>query len=362
MNLRVRRSVIILIVAGWIAATVWMPSVASAAPGDVIKSWVVSGVTIPFGVGYTTRLWISNVPDPDLNYEFTSDGVSTGRLWPAGWVGSWAADMAYQPGPKLMCQVNVGGNNGIYCWNPETGTVAGSIVGSWTTKSQRGLAYRAADDTFYIGGWLQRIIYHIKGLSWADKGAVISQCTPLEDPGDSTTALAISGLAYNAVSNSLWVATNSVTDTVYELNFDDIHGTCAIVSKLPHPDPGNNGAGLEMDENGNLWMVSQKSATVFLVDSGLSASTPSVAAIAAVVDDGAFRNVGLYQAFKVRLGDIQRSLGAGDSVSALQMLRDLRLRFNGCPDKAELDDWIVGCSKQLAVRTKIDDLIKKLGG
>jgi len=362
-NLRVRRSVIGLIVAGWIAATVWTPSDASAAPGNVLKSWVPSGVTIPFGVGYTSRLWISNVPDPDLDYEFTADGAATGRVWPAGWVGSWAADMAYLPGPKLLCQVNVGGDKGIYCWNPETGAVAGSIVGAfpWTATSQRGLAYRAADDTFYIGGWTQGIIYRIKGLSYPDRGAVISQCTPADRN--------ISGLAYNAVFNVLWAATNSENDTVYALD----PGTCAIVptlglngtGALPHPDPGFNGAGLEMDENGNLWMVSMGSARAFLIASGLSASTPSVASISEVVDampDAAFRNLGLRRAFEARLTDILRSIDAGNTVPAVQMLRNLRMRTDGCGSVADGDDWIVDCKCQSAVRPKMNDLIQKLGG
>jgi len=371
-SLRVRRSVIVLIVAGWIAATVWTPSDASAAPGDVLRSWVASGVTIPFGVGYTSRLWISNVPDPDLDYEFTSDGAATGRAWPASWVGSWAADMAYLPGPKLLCQVNVGGDKGIYCWNPETGAVAGSIVGAfpWTATSQRGLAYRAADDTFYIGGWNEGIIYRIKGLSYPDKGAVVSQCYSA-DPK-------ISGLAYNAVFNVLWLATNSDTDTIYALNPD----TCTIITTLgnngtlPHPDPGFNGAGLEMDEKGNLWMVSQGSAKAFLVVSGLPISTPPPppppdpvptpdptlpVATLRDVPPGAFRNPGLQRAFAARVNDIMRFWPRDP---ALQMLQNLRMRTDGCGAAADQDDWIV-CDYQSAVRTKIDtmigDLTKKRG-
>ncbi len=66
-NLRVRRRVMVLIVAAWISAAVWTPGIASAAPGDVLKSWVISVPATPFGVGYTGRLWISNVVDPDIS-------------------------------------------------------------------------------------------------------------------------------------------------------------------------------------------------------------------------------------------------------------------------------------------------------
>ena len=75
-----------------------------------------------------------------------------------------------------MCQVNVGSDNGIYCWNPETGDLVDSITGAfpWTAISQRGLAYRADDDTFYVGGWTEGIVYHVKGLSHPDRGAIIT--------------------------------------------------------------------------------------------------------------------------------------------------------------------------------------------
>jgi len=381
-NLRVRRRVIVLIVAAWISAAVWTPGIASAAgepqaPGTVIKSWVPPGlIYTPFGVGYTGQLWISE-PITNKNYEFTVGGTA-GRAWLAGWTGSgWIADMTYLPGRNLLCQVTVGGDRGIYCWDPGTGAVTDKIVGTfpWTSTTQRGLAYRADDDTFYIGGWNQGIIYRIKGLSYSDKGAVVRQCTPA-DPNNVGGNLGISGLAYNAAFKVLWVATNSATDTVYALNAD-FTDTCAIVptaglnGTLPHPDPesnggaGRNGGGLEMDENGNLWMVSQGSARAFLIASGLAANTPSVASISEVVDampDAAFRNLGLRRAFEARLTDILRSIDAGNTVPAVQMLRNLRMRTDGCGAAADRDDWIVDCGCQSAVRPKMNDLIKKLGG
>src|SRR5262249_5360791 len=63
----------------------------------------------------------------------------------------------------------------------------------------------------------------------------------------------------------VWEATNSPSDTIYELNPD----TCGVLATLPHPNPGFNGAGLEMDEAGNLWMISQGATTAYLVDSGV---------------------------------------------------------------------------------------------
>ncbi|MEU5941472.1 malectin domain-containing carbohydrate-binding protein [Micromonospora sp. NPDC047548] len=239
-----------------------LPSVADLAPqgtGNVIRSWPRVGNNRGWGVGYTGNVWVSDVYSKG-NYEYTSDGTPD-RHWPASWALGWPADMTYVPGTG-MCQVHVSGDKGIYCWDPATGAVVNKITGSfpWTDSSQRGLAYRADDDTFYIGGWEDHTLYHIKGLSSDNPGEVISQCRPAGDAGS------ISGLAWNAAFGVLWAATNSQSDTIYQLD----PGTCGIRGSLPHPTPGFNGAGLEMDDTGNLWTVGQKSNRVYLIDSGLS--------------------------------------------------------------------------------------------
>ncbi|SCL31872.1 Serine protease, subtilisin family [Micromonospora rhizosphaerae] len=233
----------------------WSPT----APGDVIRSWVPSGLSLAWGVGFTGDVWLSDVPDNNRNHEFSVTGTPTGRNWPAPGGGEWPADMAYDAGRGVMCQLNVGGDNGIHCWNPNTGAEVGSITGSfpWTSISQRGLAYRPDDDTFYVGGWNEGILYHIKGLSHPDKGAVISQCSPPDGN--------ISGLAWNGASNIVWAATNSETDTVYQLD----PANCAVLSTLPHPSPGFGGAGLELDSTGNLWMIDQDPNRVYLIESGV---------------------------------------------------------------------------------------------
>ena len=241
----------------------WSPT----APGDVIRSWSTVPLELAWGVGYSGNVWLSDVDSGSCaaacqNYEYTPAGAQTGRHWATSWSGAWPGDMAFDAGRGAMCQVNVGGDNGIYCWNPSNGNVVGSITsGPWTSISQRGLAYRPDDDTFYIGGWNEGILYHVKGLSYPDKGTVISQCSPADGN--------ISGLAWNPAFNIIWEASNSPTDTIYELNPD----TCAVLATLPHPNPGFNGAGLEMDEAGNLWMISQNSHLAYLIDSGVPAFT-----------------------------------------------------------------------------------------
>jgi hypothetical protein len=86
---------------------------------------------------------------------------------------------------------------------------------------------------------------------------VIGTCSP-SDPN-------ISGLAWNGAMQVLWVATNSESDTIYEVNPDD----CTVLSTLRHPAAGFNGAGIEMDDLGNLWTVSQQPSRAYLIESGV---------------------------------------------------------------------------------------------
>jgi subtilisin family serine protease len=257
----------------------WTPS----APGNIIRSFTPTGMQLAWGVGYAGPVWLSDA-STNKNQEWTVDGAPTGRTWDAPWSGGWAADMAYDAKRGRVCQLGVGmtpEQNGIHCWDPATGQVTDTVSGSpWATTSQRGLAYRDDDDTFYVGGWNEGIIYHVKGLSHADKGAVIGQCKP-SDPG-------ISGLAWNGAMGVLWLATNSQTDSIYELNPDD----CTVLSVLPPPAPGGfQGGGLEMDENGDLWMIAQNPNKVYLVESGVPAFNDvpwlSVAPLRGTVNPGA---------------------------------------------------------------------------
>ena len=226
----------------------------------MIRTWPPAGLSLAWGVGYTGNVWLSDVPTSDRNTEFSVTGAPTGRNWTTPWTGDWPGDMAMDTTNNCMAQVNVGGDNGIYCWNLDTGAVVYSITGAfpWTGISQRGLAYRPDDNSFYIGGWNEGIVYHVRGRG-AGQGEVISSCNPPDGN--------ISGLAWNPAFNILWAATNSPTDTIYQLN----PSTCSVLSTLPHPSPGFGGAGLEMDEEGNLWMIDQSPNNVYLIESGVPA-------------------------------------------------------------------------------------------
>ena len=105
----------------------WSPT----APGDVIRTWPPSGLSLAWGVGYTGNVWLSDVPTNDRNTEFSVTGSPTGRNWTTPWTGDWPGDMAMDTSNNCMAQVNVGGDNGIYCWNLDTGAVVYSITGAF---------------------------------------------------------------------------------------------------------------------------------------------------------------------------------------------------------------------------------------
>ena len=70
----------------------------------------------------------------------------------------------------------MGGDNCLYGLDPQDGSVQETICGTpWTSVSQRGVAYRDDNDTFYLGGWNENVIYHVKGLSWDNPGEVLEQ-------------------------------------------------------------------------------------------------------------------------------------------------------------------------------------------
>lgn len=235
-------------------------AITPAAAGDVIANFP-SPVGFAWGIGQSTNLWLSDI-NTFQNYETTTSGALTGTSFDASpWAGDFAADMAFDFTRGTMCQLAVGADNGIHCWDTLSGAIVSMLTGSpWSNISQRGLAYKASDDTFFVGGWNEGIIYHVAGLSHSTPGQLISSCTPPD--------WAISGLAYNEAMDVLWMATNSETDTIYELNPED----CTVLSTLAPPQGGQyQGAGLEMDQEGNLWVVAQSPNNVYLVDSGVPA-------------------------------------------------------------------------------------------
>jgi len=237
-----------------------MTATAEPVRPEVVAEWPAEGVGQGFGVGTTGEaVWVSDLA-ARRNTEFGPDGTPTGVSHRADWAEFWHADMA-PDGDGNVCQLSVGdigGNNGIHCWDPATGEVVHAVHGlPWGDVSQRGLAYDAAEDIFYVGGWNEGVVYAVAGRSFETPGATLSHC--------STADRAIAGLGFDPVRRTLWVATNSETDTIYEI--DPL--TCSTISALG--DPGAqpySGAGLEVDPNGDLWALDQAEGVVRRIATG----------------------------------------------------------------------------------------------
>ncbi len=88
----------------------------------------------------------------------------------------------------------------------------------------------------------------------------------------------------------------------------------------------------------------------------------SVAIVSTVVQtlpDNDFRVPGNKNATLSRLQDIKQSITAGYVDQAIQDLKNLRKRVDGCGPSSltDNDDWITNCTSQVHVRALIDKLI-----
>ncbi len=98
-----------------------------AADGDVVASWP-SGMTLPWGVAYSGDVWLGD-PIDLIDVQFTPAGERLGDFGLSA-LAEWGADMAFDRARGLIWQVNVGGDNGIYGFNPVDGSVVQVITGS----------------------------------------------------------------------------------------------------------------------------------------------------------------------------------------------------------------------------------------
>jgi len=236
--------------------------------GSVIAQWwVPRPVDVPWGAAVipkTGDIVIGDVypyDEPTIDHIVTADGRYAGTSWVADLGGEWAADMAFDG--KYIWQVNVGGDNGIYKMDPNTGEILGSIWNeTWAHTSQRGLAYNPNDDTFYIGGWNEKIVYKIKGENWDNPGEVVDSWG-LVDAKEMPVWIA--GLSYHPDANILAVTDHGYPDRIFLID-PDSHTT---IVEMISPGGGEfSGAGCAFAPCGNLWTVSQY-GSMCLVETGL---------------------------------------------------------------------------------------------
>ncbi|MCF8056246.1 MAG: carboxypeptidase regulatory-like domain-containing protein [Desulfocapsa sp.] len=238
-----------------------------AAAGDVVSSWA-SGLTIPWGTGYqkaSSTIWLSNPAlgaGDDLDHEFTEVGTATGNTINVAGVGGadWMADFAYDWINNTLWQLAVGGDNCVHELNTTTLSVTGNSICPTFGTVQYGLAYNPKTDTFFAGGWNDSTIHEF------DRSGTILRST--------NVALAISGLAFNPVTDNLFVMVNTLASES-EVYIVDVPATGDFVVSgqfdiIGWTDYG--GAGLAMDCDGHLWAANQNTLFVNEVDSGESST------------------------------------------------------------------------------------------
>ena len=223
--------------------------------GDILVQWPApSPISLAWGIGNDgTNLWMT---DPNLSattiYEITPEGVNTGNTITVSQGQTWIGDMA-SDGTYLYCCL-VGGSNGIAKIDLSDGSLVGTILGDFAVTSQRGLAYDAVNDEFYIGGWNSNMIWRVDG-----SGATIS----------STSFTGVSGLAWHPQggpdgTGSLWVAANTASSNVTEV--DPNNGWATLQSFAMPGGTNYSSAGLTLDPTGALWVPNQTNNTVYLID------------------------------------------------------------------------------------------------
>jgi len=250
------------------AETAVLPASQPAAPlaaGDVIQSWG-SGLGSAWGIAYnqhTGMPWVGEGWGNDTIYEYTPSGTQTGTSYVAPWApANGPADYTFDFLTGMIWVMDVAGDDCLHELDPATGYTGNTLC--WSSPiSERGVAYDPLADTFFVGGWNTAAVTRI------DRDGNVLQT--------ANVGLAISGLAYNPVTEHLFVMTNASPNLVYVLDVPDNYNQIGSFAIAGMSDYGGAGLGISCD--GHLWVVNQANEEVYEVDSGetgacLSASLP----------------------------------------------------------------------------------------
>ncbi|RKR87419.1 subtilisin family serine protease [Micromonospora pisi] len=236
--------------ANWQAREIDSPTPPASAPGQVLGSFPLSGLFSGVGIGYRNgEVYVVDTYFTGKLQKFDRNGKLLGTGAVA--TGVSYTDMTYVADRDLMCATgfSITGGSPIECFDPDTLETKETIAGPWSGDNSYGLAYRASDDTFYIATYTpaNTVIRHLAGFSHAQPGSVLGECTP--------TVPWVGGLALNEEHNVLWgLNNNNVGEAVWALD----PNTCATLGSAPDPDADPvSGAGLDIDEHGDLWLVGQ---------------------------------------------------------------------------------------------------------
>jgi hypothetical protein len=245
------------------------PEVPILRAGNVVKRFN-TGLAGPWGVGYNTGLddlWVGDVVaagGQNRLVQFEPDGTASGSTVDISSYGSiFAADLAYNVRTGMLWQVNVGGDNCIHEVDPVGMEVTGKTICPAFGTSERGLAYDPVTDTYFAGSWNDGVI-----KQFDSEGKILRSVN---------VGLDISGLAYQPASGHLFALTNSKPPQldVYVLDANEdfsVIGAFELYDRGVPVFANHSQAGLELDCQGNLWAVNQKTKEVIVAESGESSA------------------------------------------------------------------------------------------
>ena len=227
--------------------------------GQLLATLPLSSPATPWGIAFnsqTGKLWIGDswTPSGTTIQEFNTDGIFTRKEWAYSFPSEYGpADAAYNPhtGTLWVMGVRADHENCIYEIDPQSGPTGRKLCPGFST-TQRGLAYDPTTDTYFAGSWTDQSIHR-----FTSDGRLLSS---------KYVGLNISGLAYNATSQHLFVATNASATRFYVLDVANNYAPLGEFQVSGFSSYG--GAGLEMDCAGNLWAIDQQGKQVYKLASG----------------------------------------------------------------------------------------------
>ncbi|PWK43587.1 carboxypeptidase regulatory-like domain-containing protein [Pleionea mediterranea] len=247
----------------------------SFAPGDIVG---VFPTELALGWSISTdrntgEFWVGDLvaggASADAIHKYDSSGVLTGEsIDVSGWVESFHADTAFNQRTGKLWSVNVGGDNCIYELDTEALISTGNTICPAFGVSQRGLAYDPVTDTFYSGSWNDSIIHQ-----FTTDGELLRSIN---------VGLAIAGLAYNPETRHLFVSVNGASSdgdfdivvldaaspTLFKLGGYNITLDVDSDGVVDDVITDFGQAGLDLDCEGNLWMVEQNQQFAIGFESG----------------------------------------------------------------------------------------------
>jgi len=255
-----------------------MPRMRPEMVGDVVDSFDVSlHCDLNWGLGVSDRLsveyfWVGNIDTYSMSsrtLKFSAmTGAWAGVSWSTTGVGgaSWMADMTWDDNHRVMWQVAVAGSNKLYAFDITTGAIVDSIgdpAGIWDNPitAQRGVGYDYATDKIYVGGWVDDMIYEIKGLDWDNPGEVLN----------TYAAPGCAGIGFDPSRRTVWYSASEAADQIYEI---DLY-TGDIITTIPAPAAGYLGGfglnGFECDNEGRLWVSNANTRKIYVLEAPTSA-------------------------------------------------------------------------------------------